>query len=165
MECLFGKPKEILEAPQVVFTFSSSFNFFTNSNTCCPAVGIAPIGITSGSTIISFGGIPKSEALSTIFFATLNLISGSSDIPVSSLDIATTGTLYFFTRGKILSNLSSSPVTEFNKGLPFAVFKPSSRAPGTELSIHNGTSTKFCTTSNNFFIKTGSVSLGFGLEL
>ena len=148
-----------------MFTLSSILSFFTNSNTCWPAVAIAPIGITSGSTTMSAGGMPKSEALSTIFFATLNLTSGSSDIPVSSLDIATTGTLYFFTRGRILSSLSSSPVTEFSKGLPFAAFKPSSRAPGTELSIHNGTSTVSCTSSINFFIKTGSVSFGFGFEL
>ena len=87
--------KEILDAPHVVFTLSSFLSFFTNSNTCWPAVAIAPIGITSGSTTMSAGGMPKSEALSTIFFATLNLTSGSSDIPVSSLDIATTGTLYF----------------------------------------------------------------------
>jgi hypothetical protein len=36
-------------------------------------------------------------------------------MPVSSLEIATTGTLYFLTSGRTSSRRSSSPVTEFNK--------------------------------------------------
>ena len=104
---------------------------------------MAPIGITKGSTTISCAGIPKSAALSTIFFATANLTFGSSEIPVSSFDIATTGTLYFFTNGKIASSLSSSPVTEFNNGRPSATASPASNAAGTELSIHRGISTNF----------------------
>ena len=138
--CLFGSPNEIFEAPHVVLTPNSSRNLRTSANTCNPAVPMAPIGITNGSTTISCAGIPKSAALLTIFLATSNLTSGSSEIPVSSFDIATTGTLYFFTSGNTSSNRSSSPVTEFNRGRPSAASKPSFNAPGTELSIHSGTS-------------------------
>ena len=133
----------MFEAPHVVLTPSSSLNFRTKVNTWFPAVAIAPIGITKGSTTISCAGILKSAALSTIFFATINRTSGSSEIPVSSLDIATTGTLYFLTRGRTNSNRSSSPVTEFNNGLPSAATNPASNAAGTELSIQSGTSVKF----------------------
>ena len=89
---------------------------------------------------MSLAGIPKSEARSTIFFATANLTSGSSEIPVSSLLIATTGTLYFATNGNTNSKRSSSPVTEFKRGRPSAVSRPVSSASGTELSMHKGTS-------------------------
>ena len=67
IECLFGKPNEIFDAPQVVFTLSSILSRFTSSKTCLPAVAIAPIGITNGSTTMSLAGIPKSEARATIF--------------------------------------------------------------------------------------------------
>ena len=116
--CRFGNPNETFDAPQVVFTPNSSRNLRTSVNTCLPAVAIAPMGITRGSTTISLAGIPKSEARSTIFLATAKRISGSSEIPVSSLLIATTGTLYFATKGNTNSNRSSSPVTEFRRGRP-----------------------------------------------
>ena len=61
---------------------------------------MAPTGITSGSTTISCAGMPKSAARSTIFLATAKRTSGSSEMPVSSFEIATTGTLYFFTSGR-----------------------------------------------------------------
>ena len=149
----------MFEAPQVVFTPNSSRRRRTNVNTCIPALPIAPTGITSGSTTISWAGIPKSEARSTIFFATANLTSGSSEMPVSSLEIATTGTLYFFTKGKTKSSRSSSPVTEFNNGRPSAAAKPFSSAPGTELSMHKGVSTTACTHSINSVINVGSTKL------
>ena len=99
--CRFGNPKDMFEAPHVVLTLSSSLKRRTSLKTCLPAVAIAPMGITKGSTTISEEGMPKSAALWTIFFATSKRTFGSSDIPVSSLEIATTGTLNFFTRGSI----------------------------------------------------------------
>ena len=61
-----GIPKLTFEAPHVEFTPSSSRSRRTRRNTCWPAVAIAPIGITSGSTITSSRGIPWSAARSTI---------------------------------------------------------------------------------------------------
>ena len=58
------------------------------------------------------------RALSTIFLATSNRTLGSSDIPVSSLEIATTAASYFATRGRTNSKRSSSPVTELINGFP-----------------------------------------------
>ena len=55
--CLLGSPKEILDAPQVELT-PISRSFLTKSKTCKPAVAIAPMGITKGSTTISLLGIP-----------------------------------------------------------------------------------------------------------
>ena len=131
----------MFEAPQVVFTPSSSRSRRTSVKTCWPAVAIAPTGITSGSTTMSCAGMPKSAARSTIFFATAKRTSGSSEIPVSSFEIATTGTLYFLTSGRTSSSRSSSPVTEFRSGRPCAAASPASSAAGTELSMHSGTST------------------------
>jgi hypothetical protein len=37
MPCRCGRPKEMLEAPQLVFTFSSSRSRRTRANTCLPA--------------------------------------------------------------------------------------------------------------------------------
>ena len=113
-----GSPKLTFEAPQVVFTPSSSRSRPRSRNTWRPAVAIAPIGITSGSTMTSSRGIPWSAARSTIRFATANRTSGSSEIPVSSLEIATTAAPYLRTSGRTRSRRSSSPVTEFTRALP-----------------------------------------------
>ena len=86
--------------------------------TCRPARLIAPIGITSGSTTMLERGIPWSSARSTIRFATSKRTSGSSEIPVSSLEMATTAAPCFFTSGRTVSSRSSSPVTEFTSALP-----------------------------------------------
>jgi len=53
-----GMPKLTLLAPQVVLTPSSSRRRRTSRNTCCPAEAIAPIGMTSGSTMMSDRGMP-----------------------------------------------------------------------------------------------------------
>ena len=53
-----GMPKLTFEAPQVVLTPSSSRSRLTRRNTCWPAVAIAPIGMTSGSTMTSSRGMP-----------------------------------------------------------------------------------------------------------
>ncbi|EKD59635.1 MAG: hypothetical protein ACD_54C01226G0001 [uncultured bacterium] len=131
----------MFEAPQVVLTPSSSRRRRTSANTCWPAEPIAPTGITSGSTTMSCAGMPKSAARSTIFFATAKRTSGSWLMPVSSFEIATTGTLYFFTSGRTSSSRSSSPVTEFSSGRPSQAIRPDSSAPGTDESMHSGTST------------------------
>ena len=104
------------------------------------AVAIAPTGITSGSTTMSCAGMPKSAARSTIFLATAKRTSGSSEIPVSSFEIATTGTLYFLTNGRTASRLSSSPVTELTMGLPSTTSRPRASAAMTDESIQIGTS-------------------------
>ena len=114
----FGSPNEMFDAPQVVFTPSSSWRRRTSANTCRPAVPIAPIGITSGSTTTSAAAIPWSAARSTIRFATANRTSGSSLIPVSSFEIATTAAPCFATSGSTCSSRSSSPVTEFTSAFP-----------------------------------------------
>ena len=122
---------------------------------------MAPIGITNGSTTMSHGLMPKSAARFTILRATSKRTSGSSLIPVSSFEMATTGTLYFATSGKIASSFSSSPVTELTSGRPRAVSNPALRADVTELSMHSGISVIDCTISKVWRINGGSVSLGF----
>ena len=54
----FGRPKLTFDAPHVVFTPSSSRRRRTSRNTWRPAVPIAPIGITSGSTTTSSRRMP-----------------------------------------------------------------------------------------------------------
>ena len=114
----FGRPKLTLEAPQVVFTLSSSRSRRSRWKTCRPAVAIAPTGMSSGSTTTSSRGMPWSAARSTMRRATSNRTSGSSEMPVSSLEMATTAAPYFRTRGSTRSRRSSSPVTEFTSALP-----------------------------------------------
>ena len=118
MPSRFGSPKLTLLAPQVEFTPSSSRSRPRIRNTWRPAVGSAPIGIRSGSTMTSSRGIPWSAARSTIRFATAKRTSGSSEMPVSSFEIATTAAPYFLTSGRTRSSRSSSPVTEFTSALP-----------------------------------------------
>ena len=77
------------------------------------------MGITSGSTITSDAGMPKSAARSTIRLATAKRTSGSIEMPVSSLEIATTAAPYLATSGITRSSTSSSPVTELTSGLPW----------------------------------------------
>ena len=139
----FGRPKEMLEAPQVVLTPSSSRSRRTRAKTWRPAVAMAPIGMTSGSTTMSWAGMPKSAARSTIFFATAKRTSGSSEMPVSSLEMATTGTLYFFTSGRTRSSRSSSPVTEFSeraavRGLEAGLERAGDRAVDRKRNVDEG---------------------------
>ena len=70
MPSRFGRPKLTLEAPQVELTLSSSRRRRTSAKTWRPAVDIAPIGMTSGSTMTSSRGMPWSAARSTMRFAT-----------------------------------------------------------------------------------------------
>ena len=77
----FGRPKEMFEAPQVVFTPSSSCSRRTSAKTCRPAPPMAPMGMTSGSTTMSEAGMPWSAAMRTIFSATAKRTSGSSEMP------------------------------------------------------------------------------------
>ena len=62
--------------------------------------------------------MPWSAARSTIFFATAKRTLGSSEMPVSSLEMATTAAPYFLMSGSTDSRRSSSPVTELTSGLP-----------------------------------------------
>ena len=62
--------------------------------------------------------MPWSAARWTIFFATSKRTSGSSEMPVSSFEMAITAAPYFLTSGSTSSSRSSSPVTEFKSGLP-----------------------------------------------
>ncbi len=81
-------------------------------------------------------------------------------MPVSSLEMATTGTLYFLISGRIASSFSSSPVTELTSGRPLATFSAASIAAVTELSIDSGRSTRFWTISSVWTSRPGSVALG-----
>ena len=67
--------------------------------------------------MMSSRGMPWSRARSTIRFATANRTSGSSQMPVSSLLIATTAAPYFLTSGRTRSSRSSSPVTRVDERL------------------------------------------------
>ena len=53
-----GKPKLTFDAPHVVLTLSSSRSRRISLNACWPAWPRAPIGITSGSTTMSWAGMP-----------------------------------------------------------------------------------------------------------
>ena len=110
---------------------------------------------------MSCGLMPKSAARSTIFLATAKRTSGSSEMPVSSFEMATTATLYLATSGRIASSFSSSPVTELTSGRPLAVSRPILSAEVTELSMHSGMSQIDWTISSVWRISGGSVSLGF----
>ncbi len=79
---------------------------------------------------MSCAGMPKSAARWTILFATAKRTSGSSEMPVSSLEMATTGTLYFFTSGSTRSSRSSSPVTEFSERAALAGLEPGLQRAG-----------------------------------
>ena len=114
-----GRPKLTFEAPQVVLTLSSSRRRRTSWKTWRPACDSAPMGMTSGSTMMSEAGMPWSAARSTIRLATANRTSGSMLMPLSSLLMATTAAPYFLTSGRTRSRRSSSPVTEFSSGLPW----------------------------------------------
>ena len=81
MPSRFGRPKLTFDAPQVVLTPSSSRSRRTIRKTWRPAVAIAPMGMTSGSTTMSARGMPWSAARSTICLATANRTSGSSVMP------------------------------------------------------------------------------------
>ena len=124
MRSRLGRPKLMFEAPQVVLTPSSSRSRRTIRKTCWPAVGIAPIGMTSGSTMTSSRGMPWSAARSTICLATANRTSGSSEMPVSSFEIATTAAPYLLTSGSTRSRRSSSPVTRVHERLALVDGEP-----------------------------------------
>ena len=119
MPSRFGRPKLTLDAPQVELTWSSSRRRPRIRNTWRPAPLSAPIGMSSGSTTMSSRGMPWSAARSTIRFATANRTSGSMEMPVSSLLMATTAQPYFFTSGRTRSSRSSSPVTLLRSALPW----------------------------------------------
>ena len=140
-----GRPKLTLLAPQVVLTPNSLRRRRTSRNTWRPAVPMAPIGITSGSTTTSAAAMPWSAARFTILRATSKRTSGSSLMPVSSLEIATTAAPCRATRGSTRSSISSSPVTELMRGLPSYTAMAASRASMMEESMDRGASVTLCT--------------------
>ena len=109
---------------------------------------------------MSARGMPWSSARSTIFFATSKRTSGSSEIPVSSLEIATTAAPCFFTRGRTDSSRSSSPVTEFTSALPSYTPSPASSAATMDESIDRGTSVTDCTSFTARASRAGSSASG-----
>ena len=58
MTLRLGNPKLTFDAPHVVFTPSSVTRRRNSANTWRPAVAMAPMGITSGSTMMSLAGMP-----------------------------------------------------------------------------------------------------------
>src|SRR5256885_4897626 len=111
-----GRPNEVLPAPQVVFTPSSSRSSRSVSTNSVTARGSAPTGIASASMITSSGGMPWSPAAETIFFAISTRRSGSIGIS-SSFASPITEAPCFATSGRIASSRSSSPVTELTSAL------------------------------------------------
>ena len=91
----FGRPKEKLEAPQVVLTFSSSRRRRIRRITC--AAGVVDRADRHDQRIDDdvLARMPKSAARSTIFLATAKRTSGSSEMPVSSLEMAIDGGVVF----------------------------------------------------------------------
>ena len=51
--CLFGRPKETLDAPHIVLTCNSSLSLLISFSAEAPERFNAPIGITNGSTTTS----------------------------------------------------------------------------------------------------------------
>ena len=107
----------MFDAPQVMFTPSSSRIRRSVSMNSVTARGSAPTGIASGSMTTSSGGMPWSPATDTILRASSSRRSGSIGIS-SSLGSAITAAPCFATSGRIASSRSSSAVTEFTSALP-----------------------------------------------
>ena len=115
---LFGKPKEIFDTPKRVFKPSSCLTSSNAFNVSLPLFPSEDTGSTNVSINTSSFFIPYSRALLSIFLAIFTLSSAVSGIPLLSKVSPTTAAPYFFTKGSILSNTSSSPLTEFKIGFP-----------------------------------------------
>ena len=116
--CLLGIPKDIFETPNIVLQPNFSFTIFIAFIVSIASSCWADTVRERQSIKISFLFIPYSSALSTIFFATLNLPSAVLGIPSSSKVRPTTQAPYFLTRGNIVSKDFSLPLTEFTMVLP-----------------------------------------------
>ena len=109
----------MFDAPQVVLTPSSSRSRRTSRKTWRPALPIAPMGITSGSTTMSSFGMPWSAARETILRATSKRTSGSSEMPGLVVRDRDHGGAVLRDQRKHRSICSSSPVTELTSAFPW----------------------------------------------
>ena len=76
-----------------------------------------PIGMTSGSTMMSCGfDAVIHGAFDDLLWRRRSRTSGSMEMPVSSLEMATTGTSYFLISGRMASSFSSSPGDRIDQG-------------------------------------------------
>ena len=144
--CRPGSPNDVFEAPQVMFTPSSSRISRTVSRKSVTARGSAPTGIASGSMTTSSGGMPWSPAAETIFLATSSRRSGSIGIS-SSFARPITAAPCRATIGRIASSRSSSPVTELTSAFPSYAESPASSASITDESMQSGRSVSPCTSA------------------
>src|SRR6185312_5591055 len=112
-----GRPNDVFDAPQVMFTPRSSRISRTVSMKSVTARGSAPTGMASGSMTMSSGGMPWSPATETILRASSSRRSGSIGIS-SSFGSAMTAAPCLATSGRMASSRSSSAVTEFTSALP-----------------------------------------------
>ena len=81
--CRPGRPNDVFDAPQVMFTPRSSRIRRTVSMNSVTARGSAPTGIASGSMTMSCGGMPWSPATETILRASSSRRCGSIGISSS----------------------------------------------------------------------------------
>ena len=113
-----GNPNEILETPRTVFTpkrdFTISIAFKVSTTPFCSAEAVK----VRQSMIMSSLGIPIAVALLTMRSAIAKRSSAFAGMPFSSKVNPTTAVPYFFTKGRILARLASSPFTELTIGLP-----------------------------------------------
>src|SRR6266576_242681 len=157
--CRPGSPNDVLDAPQIVFTPSSSLIRRTVSTKSVTARGSAPTGIASASMTMSSGGMPKSPAAETILRAIASRRCGSIGIS-SSLARAITAAPWCATSGRIASSRSSSPVTEFTSALPSYAARPASSASMTDESMQIGRSVSSCTSGIAWRINSTSSASG-----
>ena len=155
-----GRPNEMLEGPQVVLTLSSSRRRRSSAKTWRPA---SPMRADRHDQRIDDDVMRRDAEIGAALDDLLG--HGEADVgvlemPVSSLEMATTGTLYFLTSGRIASSFSSSPVTELTSGRPLATFSAAFDRRRHRAIDHSGRSTRSCTISSVCASRRGSVALG-----
>ncbi|CAB4994253.1 unannotated protein [freshwater metagenome] len=112
-------PNDTFEAPRVMLTPTCSLMSAMVSRVRFTRDESAPIGIASGSMMMSSIGMPYLPvAVSTMWRTSSSLRIGSSGISNSSFGRAITAAPYFFTRGRMSSMRSSSAVMELTSALP-----------------------------------------------
>ena len=118
--CRSGIPKDVLDAPQVMFSPCSSRIRRIVSKVTSEVVVSAPIGIASGSITMSAFAMPYSSVATRMIFAVRSRrLSASIGISSSSLGSAMIAASYRLTRGRIAASRASSAVTELTSARPW----------------------------------------------
>ena len=136
----WGRPKEILDTPRMVFPPSSSRTLRRVSKVVSAPLLSELTVRHKASTRISSWAMPYQAAVSQIFLATWIRPLAVSGIPSSSRARATTTPPYFFTRGNTALMDSSFPLTELIRALPLQTRRARSMASISEVSICRGRS-------------------------